>query len=95
MLFYGSFGVVLAADGGDRAGRRWRWAFAGAMAARSRLRAAAAGWAWIYTSAWCAAFPDIIFFLFVPFALDEGFEYHPPSRIKCPDWDAIRLFSGS
>jgi ABC-type arginine transport system, permease component len=30
--------------------------------------------------------PDIIFFLFVPFAIDQGVEY-ARHRILCPDWD--------
>ena len=34
--------------------------------------------------------PDIIFFLFVPIALDQGIEYLR-HKIKCPDWtDPIR-----
>ncbi len=30
--------------------------------------------------------PDIIFFLFVPFAIDQGVEY-ARHRLLCPDWD--------
>lgn len=58
--------------------------FAGAMASRSRI----APMRWIgkiYTSM-VRGVPDIIFFLFVPIALDQGFEFLR-HKAKCPDWD--------
>ena len=87
MGFYASFGTVMllllvtapAALG---------FGFLGAMAARSALlplrligRA--------YT-AMVRGVPDIIFFLFVPIAMDQGFEWLR-HQAKCPDWpDPIR-----
>lgn len=57
--------------------------FAGAVARRSERRALR----WIgtiYTSM-VRGIPDIIFFLFVPIALDQGFEYIR-HVVKCPGW---------
>ncbi|WP_334193730.1 ABC transporter permease [Pararhodobacter sp.] len=58
--------------------------FLGALAMRSRnliLRSVGT----IYV-AMVRGVPDIIFFLFVPFAIDQGVEY-ARHRILCPDWD--------
>lgn len=58
--------------------------FLGALAMRSRnliLRSVGT----IYVAMVRGA-PDIIFFLFVPFAIDQGVEY-ARHRILCPDWD--------
>ncbi|MGB8624137.1 MAG: ABC transporter permease subunit [Paracoccaceae bacterium] len=82
MAFYGSFGVVMAlllitAPAAMVLG------FGGAMAARSSLlplRLIGKG----YTSM-VRGIPDIIFFLFVPFAMDQGLEWMR-HKINCPDW---------
>ncbi|MCA0204356.1 MAG: ABC transporter permease subunit [Proteobacteria bacterium] len=58
--------------------------FLGALAMRSRnliLRSVGT----IYV-AMVRGVPDIIFFLFVPFAIDQGVEF-ARHRILCPDWD--------
>ncbi|GLQ36280.1 ABC transporter permease [Amylibacter marinus] len=57
--------------------------FAGAIARRSRF--APLRWlGWIYTSM-VRGVPDIIFFLFVPIAMDQGIEYLR-HQVKCSDW---------
>ncbi len=83
MLFYGSFGVVLLLLA-VTAPVALAFGFGAAMAARSRfLPLSLFGKA--YTSM-VRGVPDIVFFLFVPIALDQGFEYLR-HRVKCPDWD--------
>ncbi|MCX7889191.1 MAG: ABC transporter permease subunit [Rhodobacteraceae bacterium] len=57
--------------------------FAGAMAARSHF-APLSILGRIYISA-VRGVPDIIFFLFVPIALDQAFEW-VRHKTKCPDW---------
>ncbi|WJS85741.1 ABC transporter permease subunit [Paracoccus sp. TOH] len=79
MLFYASFGTVLALLA-ITAPVALLFGFGGAMAARSRLRPLR----WfgrVYTSM-VRGVPDIIFFLFVPIALDQGFEWLR-SRVYC------------
>jgi len=58
--------------------------FAGALALRSGL-APVRGIGWVYVSM-VRGVPDIIFFLFVPLAIDQGVEFilH---QIRCPDWE--------
>jgi polar amino acid transport system permease protein len=58
--------------------------FLGAMALRSRF-AVARGAGLTYVSM-VRGVPDIIFFLFVPIAIDQGVEFllH---QIRCPDWE--------
>ena len=57
--------------------------FAGAVAARSRLLPLALlGQGY---TAMVRGIPDIIFFLFVPFAMDQGLEWLR-HQAKCPDW---------
>ncbi|RMD49482.1 MAG: ABC transporter permease subunit [Alphaproteobacteria bacterium] len=83
LAFYASFGTVLvllalAAPAALALG------FAGAVAARSRLLPLAAiGRGYI---AMVRGVPDIVFFLFVPIALDQGLELLR-HKLKCPDWD--------
>ncbi|MCA2013925.1 ABC transporter permease subunit [Cereibacter sphaeroides] len=58
--------------------------FLGALAVRSANRVLK-GIGTIYVSM-VRGVPDIIFFLFVPFAIDQGVEY-ARHRVLCPDWD--------
>ncbi|KRW94468.1 ABC transporter permease subunit [Paracoccus sp. PXZ] len=79
MLFYASFGTVLLLLA-ITAPVALLFGFGGAMASRSRI----AGVRWfgrIYTSM-VRGVPDIIFFLFVPIALDQAFEWLR-SRVYC------------
>lgn len=83
LAFYASFGIVLlllalAAPAALALG------LAGALAARSRNRVLAIVGK-LYTSM-VRGVPDIIFFLFVPLALDQLLEI-VRHKIKCPDWD--------
>ena len=82
LLFYASFGTVLlllAVTAPVALG----FGFMGALAARARLwPVRVIGRAY---TAMVRGVPDIIFFLFVPIALDQGFEY-VRHRVKCPDW---------
>ena len=78
-LFYLSFGTVLlllAVTAPIALGM----GFAGAMAARSRI--APLRWLGKTYAAIVRGVPDIIFFLFVPIALDQGFEWLR-SRLYC------------
>lgn len=78
-LFYLSFGTVLlllAVTAPIALGM----GFAGAMAARSRI--APLRWLGKTYAAIVRGVPDIIFFLFVPIALDQGFEWLR-SRVYC------------
>ncbi|WP_417248044.1 ABC transporter permease [Celeribacter sp.] len=82
MLFYQSFFVVLALLA-ITAPIALAFGFAGAMAARARF----APLRWIgtaYTSM-VRGVPDIVFFLFVPFGMDQGIEWLR-HKVKCPDW---------
>lgn len=83
LLFYASFGTVLLLLV-ITAPVALAFGFGGAMAARSHfLPLSLVGKA--YTSM-VRGVPDIIFFLFVPIALDQGFEY-VRHKVKCPGWD--------
>ncbi|WP_415183126.1 ABC transporter permease [Phaeovulum sp.] len=82
LMFYASFLVVLVLIV-ITAPVALIFGFGGALAARSTflpLRVLGK----TYTSM-IRGVPDIVFFLFVPVALDQGFEYLR-HKIKCPDW---------
>ncbi len=57
--------------------------FAGAIARRSRILPVR--WFGLAYTSMVRGVPDIIFFLFVPIALDQAFEYIR-HHAKCPDW---------
>ncbi|MFB2593835.1 ABC transporter permease [Paracoccus sp. p4-l81] len=84
MMFYTSIGVVLALLA-VTAPIALAFGFGGAMAARSQI--APLRWFGKGYTAMVRGVPDIIFFLFVPIALDQGLEYLR-HKVKCPDWDA-------
>ncbi|PZO66587.1 MAG: ABC transporter permease [Paracoccus denitrificans] len=79
MLFYASFGTVLLLLA-ITAPVALLFGFGGAVAARSRV-APIRWFGRIYTSM-VRGIPDIIFFLFVPIALDQGLEWLR-SRVYC------------
>ncbi len=83
MAFWGSFGVVMVLLA-ITAPAALMFGFGGAMAARSRVLPIR--WLGKGYSAMVRGIPDIAFFLFVPFALDQGFEWLR-HKVKCPDWD--------
>ncbi|ALG90795.1 MULTISPECIES: ABC transporter permease [Actibacterium] len=84
MAFYGSFGVVMVLLL-ITAPAALAFGFGGAMAARSPfLPLRLIGKAY---SAMVRGIPDIAFFLFVPFAMDQGLEWLR-HHARCPDWDA-------
>lgn len=84
LAFYASFGTVLALVA-LAAPAALLLGFAGAVAMRSRL--APVRWIGrIYTSM-VRGVPDVIFFLFVPIAVDQGVEYLM-HKVRCPDWEA-------
>ncbi|MCQ0970618.1 ABC transporter permease subunit [Paracoccus sp. TK19116] len=72
LLFYASFGTVLLLLA-ITAPIALLFGFGGAMASRSRI-APLRWFGQVYTSM-VRGIPDIIFFLFVPIALDQGLEY--------------------
>ncbi|AQS47556.1 MULTISPECIES: ABC transporter permease [Thioclava] len=81
MMFYGSFGIVLILLA-VTAPVALIFGFGGALAARSTLAPLKLlGRGYI---AMVRGVPDIIFFLFVPIAMDQGLEYLK-SRAICPD----------
>ena len=57
--------------------------FLGALARRSHTRVIR--WVGLIYTSMVRGIPDIIFFLFVPIALDQGFEY-VRHLATCPDW---------
>lgn len=80
--FYWSFGTVLLLLA-LAAPAALAFGLAGALAARAQLAPARAlGSAYI---AMVRGVPDIIFFLFVPIAVDQGIEYLV-HHVRCPDW---------
>ena len=84
MQLYVSFGTVMLLLA-ITAPIALAFGFGGAVAARSHvLPVALLGRAY---TAMTRGIPDIIFFLFVPIAMDQGLEYIR-HRIKCPDWTA-------
>lgn len=72
LLFYASFGTVLLLLA-ITAPAALIFGYGGAMAARSRI--APLRWFGKIYTAMVRGIPDIIFFLFVPIALDQGFEW--------------------
>lgn len=87
MLFYTSFAVVIALIA-ITAPIALLFGFGGAMAARSNI--APLRWFGKIYTAMVRGIPDIAFFMFVPFALDQGLEWLR-HKAKCPDWtDPIR-----
>ncbi|KEP70611.1 ABC transporter permease [Thioclava dalianensis] len=83
IMFYGSFGIVLLLLA-ITAPVALCFGFGGALAARSNfMPLRIIGRAYI---AMVRGVPDIIFFLFVPIAMDQGIEYLR-NRWKCPDWN--------
>ena len=82
IAFYWSFGTVLLLLA-VTAPAALAMGFAGAMAARSRILPLR--WIGQIYTAMVRGVPDIIFFLFVPIALDQLFEWLR-HRWKCPDW---------
>jgi polar amino acid transport system permease protein len=82
LLFYLSFVVVLVLMA-ITAPVAMAFGFGGAIAARSRvLPVRLIGKAY---TAMVRGVPDVIFFLFVPIAMDQGFEWLR-HKLKCPDW---------
>ena len=79
LLFYGSFGTVLLLLA-VTAPLALRFGFGGAVASRSRI--APLRWFGRVYTAMVRGVPDIIFFLFVPIALDQSFEWLR-SRVYC------------
>jgi len=83
LAFYASFGTVMVLLA-ITAPAALLFGFGGAMAARSRLLPLR--WLGRAYTAMVRGVPDIIFFLFVPIAMDQGFEWLR-HKLKCPDWD--------
>ncbi len=81
--FYGSFGTV-AILLLITAPLALAFGFAGAIAARSSFLPVR--WLGKGYTAMVRGVPDIIFFLFVPIALDQAFEW-TRHQVLCPDWD--------
>lgn len=87
MLFYASFGTVLLLLA-VTAPVALLFGFGGAMATRSRI--APLRWLGKIYVSMVRGIPDIIFFLFVPIAIDQGLEWLR-AQVKCgPDWGPIR-----
>ncbi|WP_138465137.1 ABC transporter permease [Poseidonocella sp. HB161398] len=83
IAFYWSFGTVLLLLA-VTAPAALAFGFLGAMASRARI--APVRWLGLAYTSMVRGIPDIIFFLFVPIALDQGFEWLR-HKVKCPDWD--------
>lgn len=83
ILFYISIGTVLLLLA-ITAPVALAFGFGGAMAARSHF--APLRWFGKAYTSMVRGVPDIIFFLFVPIALDQLFEFIR-HKAKCPDWD--------
>ena len=82
MLFYQSFVVVLSLLA-ITAPLALAVGFLGAMATRSQI--APVRWVGTIYTSMVRGVPDVLFFLFVPFAMDQGLEWLR-HKIKCPDW---------
>ncbi|WP_132544831.1 ABC transporter permease [Rhodovulum euryhalinum] len=82
MAFYAAFGTVLLLLA-ITAPVALLFGFGGAMAARSRFWPLQ--WLGRAYTAMVRGVPDIVFFLFVPIALDQGIEWLR-HQVKCPDW---------
>ncbi|MBE3636936.1 ABC transporter permease [Mangrovicoccus algicola] len=83
IAFYWSFGTVLLLLA-VTAPAALAFGFLGALASRSRV--APLRWLGTAYTSMVRGIPDIIFFLFVPIALDQGLEWLR-HKAKCPDWD--------
>jgi polar amino acid transport system permease protein len=83
LMFYASFLTVLLLLA-IAAPVSLLFGFGGALASRSRN--APLRWLGKGYTAMVRGVPDIVFFLFVPVALDQGFEWLR-HKVKCPDWD--------
>lgn len=84
LLFYVSFATVLLLLA-ITAPVALAFGFGGAMAARSHI--APLRWLGKAYISMVRGVPDVVFFLFVPIALDQALEYLR-HKVKCPDWDA-------
>ncbi len=84
LAFYASFGTVLALVA-LAAPAALLLGFAGAVAMRARL--APIRWVGRISTSMVRGVPDVIFFLFVPIAVDQGVEYLM-HKVRCPDWEA-------
>ena len=82
MAFYMSFGTVLLLLA-VTAPAALLFGFGGALASRSAI--APLRWLGRGYIAMVRGIPEIIFFLFVPLAIDQGFEYLR-HKVICPDW---------
>lgn len=82
VLFYKSFIVVLTLLA-VTAPIALGVGFLGAMAARSKI--APVRWIGTLYTSMVRGVPDIVFFLFVPLAMDQGFEWIRHKTL-CPDW---------
>ncbi|SPH17084.1 Histidine transport system permease protein HisQ [Defluviimonas aquaemixtae] len=82
-LFYTSFGVVLVLML-ITAPAALAFGFGGAMAAQSHIPPLR--WLGKAYTGMVRGVPDVIFFLFVPIALDQAFEFLR-HKVKCPGWD--------
>lgn len=83
VMFYWSFATVLLLLA-LTAPVALLFGFGGALATRSQ-NAVLRLFGRMYTGM-VRGVPDIVFFLFVPVALDQAFEY-VRHKVKCPDWD--------
>ncbi len=83
MLFYGSFGTVIALLL-VTAPVALLFGFGGATAARSHI--VPLRWFGKGYTAIARGIPDIAFFLFFVIALDQAFEWMR-HKVKCPDWE--------
>jgi polar amino acid transport system permease protein len=84
IMFYSSFLTVLALIG-ITAPIALAFGFGGALASRSHL--APLRWLGKGYTAMVRGVPDIVFFLFVPVALDQGLEWIRHKTL-CPEWTA-------
>lgn len=82
VLFYWSFLVVLTLMA-VTAPFALAFGFGGALASRAHF--APLRWFGKAYTSMVRGVPDIVFFLFVPIALDQGFEYIR-HKVLCPDW---------
>lgn len=84
VMFYSSFLTVLALMA-ITAPIALAFGFAGALASRAHL--APLRWLGKGYTAMVRGVPDIVFFLFVPVAMDQGLEYIR-HKVLCPEWTA-------
>jgi polar amino acid transport system permease protein len=84
LAFYWSFVVVIILLVVLAAPASLLLGFGGALALRSRF--APLRWLGLGYTSMVRGVPDIVFFLFVPIAVDQGLEYLM-HHIRCPDWE--------